>query len=199
MHGASPAILNCMHKPSYYVINGITLYRLLIAPVLVYLIIAGDADVFKWLLPISFFTDLIDGYLARRYKVTSILGSRIDSVADDLTIVAAIVGVFVLKPAFVREQIVLIVIMLVLYLIQLISALIRYKKISSFHTYSAKVAAILQGVFLILIFLWPGLPAIFFYLAAISTLIDLAEEIVLVYLLPDWQTDVKGIYWLLKG
>ena len=188
-----------MHKTSYYIVNGITFYRLLAAPVLIYLITAGNIDLFKWLLPVSFFTDAIDGYLARRYKVTSIMGSRIDSVADDLTIVAAIIGIFLLKPAFVKEQSLLIVIMMVLYLTQLVAALVRYGRLSSFHTYAAKLAAVLQGIFLILFFLLPGLPILLFYMAAVATIADLAEEIVLIFLLPAWQSDVKGVFWVKKA
>src|SRR5579871_1769646 len=93
-----------MHKQSYYVVNGITVYRILAAPFLVWLIFTHKTDVFKWLLAISFFTDAIDGYLARRYKATSILGARLDSIADDLTIVAALTGIYVLKQDFVLQQ-----------------------------------------------------------------------------------------------
>lgn len=187
-----------MHKPGYYIINGITVYRLLAAPVLVFLVFSGNVDVFKWMLAFSFFTDLIDGFLARKYKVTSIFGSRLDSIADDLTILAAIVGLFVLKKAFIKEELILIGLMFFLFLIQNMLALLKYHKITSFHTYSAKLAAILQGLFLIFIFLLPEPVYILFYAAAAVTIIDLLEEIILVILLPKWQSDVKGLYWVLK-
>jgi CDP-diacylglycerol--glycerol-3-phosphate 3-phosphatidyltransferase len=58
-----------MARAPYYLINGITGYRMLAAPVLVWLIFTGNLDLFKWMLAISFFTDLIDGYLARRFHV----------------------------------------------------------------------------------------------------------------------------------
>src|SRR5437763_15519144 len=92
-----------VHKKSYYIVNSITVYRIIAAPVLIYLVFKGRTDLFKWLLAFSFFTDLVDGYLARKFKATSILGVKLDSIADDLTIVAAIVGLFVLKLDFVKE------------------------------------------------------------------------------------------------
>ena len=187
-----------MHKNSYYIINGITVYRIVAAPFLIFLIFTGKVDLFKWLLAVSFFTDLIDGYLARRYKVISVLGSRLDSVADDLTIVAAIVGLFVLKPEFIREEMLVIIGLFALYAFQNISSLIKYHKTSSFHTYFAKGAAILQGLFLILIFLLPAPGYILFYSAAIATAVDLIEEIILVFVLPKWETDVKGLFWVMK-
>ena len=114
-----------MIKTSYYLVNGITLYRLIAAPILVVLIFTGNIGIFKWLLPLSFFTDMIDGYLARKYKVTSIMGTKLDSVADDLTVLAAIVGLFILEPQFIREEIIWIVILLALFLLQTILALVK--------------------------------------------------------------------------
>jgi CDP-diacylglycerol--glycerol-3-phosphate 3-phosphatidyltransferase len=63
-----------MHRRSYYMVNAITLYRLIAAPFLLLLIINHNLEVFRWLLGLSFFTDAIDGYLARKYKVTSAFG-----------------------------------------------------------------------------------------------------------------------------
>jgi CDP-diacylglycerol--glycerol-3-phosphate 3-phosphatidyltransferase len=187
-----------MHKRSYYVINGITIYRVAAAALLLFFIIIHKPDVFKWLLAVSFFTDAIDGYLARKYKVTSTFGSKIDSLGDDLTILMALIGVAVMKTSFLREQSVLIVVMLVLYLLQNVMAFIRYRKITSFHTYLAKAAAVLQGSFLILIFFLPKPPLFLFYAAAVVTILDLIEETILVALLPKWETNVKGIYWVLR-
>jgi CDP-diacylglycerol--glycerol-3-phosphate 3-phosphatidyltransferase len=187
-----------MNKSSYYIVNGITFYRLLMAPVLVLLIFTHQFHVFKWLLAVSFFTDLIDGWLARRFKVTSILGARLDSVADDLTIVAGIVGVVVLKPAFLKQQLEFVIILLALFLIQVVLALFRYGKVSSFHTYSAKLAALMQGSFLILLFFLPQPLEIVFYITFGITVIDLVEEIILVIILPEWKANVKGLYWVMK-
>lgn len=187
-----------MAKLAYKLINGITLYRLVTAPVLVYLLLNQQFFLFQWLLPLSFFTDAIDGFFARRYKVASNRGAKLDSVADDLTILAAIAGIIVYRPGFLKEQWLCVTLMLVLAIVQTVLALLRYGKISSFHTYAAKTAAVLQGVFLILFFLL-GKPVYpLFYTAAGVTMLDLLEEIFLVLLLPRWETNVKGLYWVLK-
>jgi len=187
-----------MVRRSYYIINGITVYRLLAAPLMVIFIFNRNLDLFKWLLPLSFFTDLVDGYLARKFKVTSILGTKLDSIADDLTIVAAVIGIFVFKPGFIRENILVISIMLVLYVLQIVLSLVRYHKLSGFHTYTAKTAAILQGTFLILVFILSEPIYWLFYLAAFVTTLDLIEETILVLLLPEWEANVKGIYWVMQ-
>src|ERR1041385_290259 len=183
---------------AYYIINGITVYRLIASPVLMVLIFTGKEELFKWLLALSFFTDFIDGFLAREFKVASVFGSRLDSVADDLTIVAAITGLFVLKFDFVKTQWGIIIPLLALYLFQTALALYRYKKISSFHTYAAKCAAILQGFFLVLIFFLPQPLYLLFYGMSAVTALELIEEIILVLHLPRWQANVKGLYWVMK-
>jgi len=187
-----------VNKRAYHIVNGITFYRLLAVPLLLFLIFTGRAEVFKWFLAVSFFTDAIDGFLARRLKVTSEFGSKLDSVADDLTFVAAIVGVFVLKPHFLQQHLIIVIGLAVLFVIETVFALVKYGRLSSFHTWSAKGAAILQDVFLLLLFFLPQPPYILFYIACIVTAIDLVEEIILIYLLPKWQADVKSLFRVLK-
>jgi len=165
-------------------------------PFLVYLALTHQFDIFKWLLTVSFFTDAIDGYFARKYKIESALGARIDSIADDLTIAAAIVGMYLLYRAFLLKEIVPIIILLVLYFLQNTVAFIKYGRMTSFHTYIAKIAAVLQGLFVMAFFFLPHPIYWLFYLAFVVTAIDLVEETILVFLIPRFKTDVKGLYWL---
>ena len=186
-------------KQAWYIINGITLYRIIAAPILLVLLFTKQYEIFKWLLAVSFFTDLIDGYLARKFKVTSILGTKLDSIGDDLTVLVGLIALFVLKLEFIKEHVIIFIILLVLFLVQITFALIRYGKMTNFHTYLAKTAALLQGVFLILVFFSDEPILILFYAATIVTMMELIEETILVSLLPQWQANVKGIYWVLKN
>lgn len=187
-----------MNKRNQYIVNAITLYRIVAAPILLILIFAKQLDLFKWLLALSFFTDFIDGYLARKYRVVSILGSRLDSIGDDLTVLTAVIGLYVFKTEFTNKEFVILIMLFSLFVFQTLFALIRYRKISSFHTYLAKLAAILQGAFFISIFLLPEPLYFLFYTAAVVTGIELIEEIILVALLPRWEANVKGLFWVLK-
>lgn len=188
-----------MHRKSYYIINAITVYRLLSAFLLLYLIYRDRPDIFKWMIAISFFTDSIDGFLARKYHVVSVMGARIDSIADDMTVLMGIIGLFVWKPAFIQQEILLICFLLILFILQVSLAFLRYGKFSSFHTYFAKTAALFQGLFLIFAFFLTGMPYLLFYMAAVITALDLIEEIILVFVIPEWRANVKGLYWVLKN
>lgn len=187
-----------MQRTSYYLINAITLYRLISAPLLVLLLIFPRQDIFKWLIAFSFFTDSIDGWLARKYKVESPTGAKLDSIADDLTILVALAGLYVFKTEFIQEQLAIILVLLALLVLQTSYALFKYRKTSSFHTYMAKMAAILQGSFMILAFFMTEPLSLLFYIAAFVTGIELIEEIIITYYLPVWETNVKGLYWVIK-
>lgn len=185
-------------KPIFLLVNGITTYRIVAAPVLLLLIIFHRFDIFKWLLALSFFTDAIDGYLARRYNAISVLGARLDSIADDLTIAMAIVGIVWLNFNFILAQWVWIALLILLFLIQVGLAFKRYGKMTAFHTYIAKVAAVVQAAFIISFFFTPAPLLWLFYICALLTALDLIEEIILITLLPGYRLNVKGIYWVLK-
>lgn len=187
-----------MKKSSYYIINSITLYRLIAAPFLIFFVFAGETGLFRWLLAFSFFTDAIDGYLARRYNTVSIMGAKLDSWGDDLTVLAGTIGLIVLKNSFFPEEYIWLLLLFALFLVQFGLALYRYGKATSFHTKLAKLAAVLQGSFLILCFFFPEPPRLLFYITVAVTALELLEEIILIFLLPKWKADVKGIYWIMR-
>jgi phosphatidylglycerophosphate synthase len=176
----------------------ITLYRIVTFPILILLILTDQFGIFKWFLLASFFTDAIDGYLARKYNATSILGAKLDSIGDDLTILAGAIGLVVTQFDFIKRELTLILILFGLFVIQLTASLMRYKKISSFHTYLAKGAAIITAFFLLSVFFFDKIIYPLFYASYIITSIELLEEIVIVFVLPKWTTNVKGLYWILR-
>ena len=187
-----------MKTRHYYIVNGITLWRILMAPLVLFLAFSQQMELFKWLLAMSFLTDAVDGYLARRYGVTSKRGAILDSIGDDLTVGAAIAGMIAFKMDFIRQELPLLLIMAVLYVAQLCIALVRYHKMTGFHTWLAKAAAVMQAIFLLLLFFLPKPVYIMFYVMTSITILDLMEEIAMVLLLPQWEADVKGLYWVIK-
>jgi phosphatidylglycerophosphate synthase len=184
--------------PAVTIVNLITLYRIVTFPVLLVLLFAGNIALFKWLLLASFFTDAIDGVLARTYKATSVLGSKLDSIGDDLTVLAATAGLFLTRFDFIKEQAVVFVFLFLLFLIQVSMSFYRYKKISTFHTYLAKTAAVVSAIFLLSVFFLGRIYYPLFYAAAVITGLELIEEIILVFRLREYRSNVKGLYWVMR-
>jgi CDP-diacylglycerol--glycerol-3-phosphate 3-phosphatidyltransferase len=179
-------------------VNAISFFRVLAFPVLIVLMIVGNLQAFKWLILASFLTDAIDGFLARKFKVISILGSRLDSLGDDLAVFASFLGVIVFRRDFLVDQWPLIALMWFLFFVQLGFAFARYQKPTSFHTYGAKLATVFQGLFLCSLFFMQGTLYSLFYATAVVTCLELIEETIMVGVLPSWRSDVRGLYWALK-
>ncbi|MCK6459857.1 MAG: CDP-alcohol phosphatidyltransferase family protein [Planctomycetes bacterium] len=72
--------------------NAITLARLLLVPVFGWAIVAGKAALAPSLLVALALSDWLDGFLARRYRVESRLGTLLDPVADKLAQLTGLVA-----------------------------------------------------------------------------------------------------------
>jgi CDP-diacylglycerol--glycerol-3-phosphate 3-phosphatidyltransferase len=150
--------------------------------------------IFAGLLAVSYATDAIDGYLARQLKITSPRGSQLDSFGDLITIIIGLLGLFFFETEFIKTNYILIFIAFIPYIIQMIIAYAKYGKATAFHTYLAKLSAVIQSAFILWsLFFSPqyGL----FYIMIIIGLLETFEEITLIFMYDNWASDVKGIYW----
>src|SRR5881275_3623298 len=77
--------------------NALTLFRLVLIPIFVALVLASDQG-HSWpaaiVLGVAGVTDQVDGYLARRWRVESQFGKVADPLADRLMIDAAVILLF---------------------------------------------------------------------------------------------------------
>jgi cardiolipin synthase len=72
--------------------NLLSMLRLALVPPFLLLIVVGDYVAALIVLVVASFTDLLDGYLARRLRQVTRLGQLLDPAADRLYIFAALVG-----------------------------------------------------------------------------------------------------------
>jgi CDP-diacylglycerol--glycerol-3-phosphate 3-phosphatidyltransferase len=182
---------------NYNIADWFSFYRIAAAPFLLLLLLLGERDVFTSLLLVSYCTDMIDGFLARRLKITSARGSQLDSFGDQLTFFVAIIGLLFFEFEFMKEHSFFIILVFVPYIFQMIIAFIKYRKATSFHTYLAKLSAIVQAIF-ILWLLFFGPIYWLFYVMIVLGLLETIEEIALIFMYDNWVAGVKGIYWALR-
>ncbi len=140
---------------------------------------------------------MIDGFLARKLKITSPRGSQLDSLGDQITLGVAFLGLIVFENDFILHNYRIILIPFFLYFIQMLLAFLKFGKATAFHTYLAKLSALTQGVF-ILWLLFFGPVNWLFYLMIFLGIIETLEEIILIFLYPKWVAGVKGVYWALN-
>ncbi|MGB5323730.1 CDP-alcohol phosphatidyltransferase family protein [Lutimonas sp.] len=179
---------------NYNIADWFSFYRIFAAPFLVLIIWSGQRELFTWLLLLSYSTDMIDGFLARKLKITSPRGSQLDSMGDQITLVVGFIGLLRFEFEFISEQYQWILIPFVLYCIQMIIAFKKYRKATAFHTYLAKLSAVIQAVF-ILWLLFFGPVYWLFYTMIIIGIVETIEEILLIFLYPQWVAGVKGYIW----
>jgi len=125
--------------------NCLSASRLGLVPVLLYLAYYGYGDAFLILLAGSLLTDGLDGYLARRWNQTSELGARLDSWGDLFTYSAMLLGLFLLWPNVFQQQKWFFVLGFFTYLVPTLTCLLKFHELPRYHTWSAKVAAILMA------------------------------------------------------
>ncbi|KAG2221903.1 hypothetical protein INT45_013239 [Circinella minor] len=70
------------HENIYTIPNFLTFARLVSAPFIGYLIMKHDYEFALGIFALAGFTDLLDGYIARKYNLKTVVGSIIDPAAD---------------------------------------------------------------------------------------------------------------------
>lgn len=182
---------------NFNIADWFSFYRIFAAPFLLALIWLDHQAIFTWLLLISYSTDAVDGYLARKLKITSRRGSQLDSMGDQITLAVGIVGLYYFETDFIKNNLLLIVMAFIPYFFQMFLAYFKYGKATAFHTYLAKLSAVLQGLFILWsLFFNPEYSL--FYIMIVISLLETFEEISLIFMYDEWASDVKGIYWALK-
>ncbi|HKK12864.1 MAG TPA: CDP-alcohol phosphatidyltransferase family protein [Flavobacteriaceae bacterium] len=182
---------------NFNIADWFSFYRIVAAPFLLVLIWLDHRSIFTWLLLVSYSTDAIDGYLARKLKITSPRGSQLDSFGDQITLIIGLIGLFYFETNFIKINIVLILVAFVPYIVQMLLAYKKYGKATAFHTYLAKLSAVLQSVFILWSLFFTPNYSLFYIMIGIG-LLETFEEITLIFMYDNWASDVKGIYWALR-
>ena len=179
---------------NYNIADWFSFYRIFAAPFLLLIIWFGNRELFSWLLLLSYSTDMIDGYLARKLKITSPRGSQLDSFGDQLTLFVGFIGLLFFENDFISANYQWILIPFVLYFFQMLIAFRKYGKATAFHTYLAKLSAVVQALFILWLLFFGPLYWLFYSMIVIG-IIETIEEILLIYLYPNWVAGVKGYFW----
>lgn len=172
-------------------------WRLLSFPLLLFFIFSAKRDAFTVLLSVNLITDVLDGFLARRFKWQTEFGAKLDSAADITTYIAAFTGLCFFESGFVTARAWPFIVMGSLWISAYLVSLLRFKHTPHLHLYSAKTAGYLQGIFMFTFFIW-GNAEWYFWLMWTVSILAFAEELVVVSLIPQMRSNVKGIYWMIR-
>ncbi|MNM72091.1 CDP-diacylglycerol--glycerol-3-phosphate 3-phosphatidyltransferase [compost metagenome] len=170
--------------------NAISIVRILLSVLLLF--IEPFSHTFWIVYFVCGFSDMIDGYIARKLDLTSKLGEKLDSIAD--TALVVVVAVVLIPELSIPTGICIWIIMIAV--IRVVSLLVGYYKFYeyvSLHTYANKVTGLL-------LFLAPFfIDKINIYVLGgiICTIASLSaiEELVIQITSKELSRNVKGVLW----
>jgi CDP-diacylglycerol--glycerol-3-phosphate 3-phosphatidyltransferase len=178
--------------------NILSLYRLVTFPLVLTLAFLKVQDWYATLICINFVTDILDGLIARIFKIQTDIGAKLDSLADDGTYILALTGVYIFKWNDFQPHLVTFFTLLGLYVLSNVVSLAKFRHISSLHLYSGKVLGYITGFSFFALFAF-GFQTWLYYLMVAWGIFSLSENIILLLMLPEPRPDTKGLFWFLKS
>jgi cardiolipin synthase (CMP-forming) len=172
--------------------NLLTGFRLIAAPVMIYLAVLGEQTAFLWLLSLSFASDAADGFVARMSGGPTPFGAKFDTIADAVAYTAIGLSVLLLWPELVRQELVLVVVLVASLVLPAAVGFWKYGQLTSYHTLLVKLAvgAVAIGLMLLLcdVAAWP------FRVATVLAALSAIEAVGITLLLREPQSDISGIF-----
>ncbi|MDP4222809.1 MAG: CDP-alcohol phosphatidyltransferase family protein [Bacteroidota bacterium] len=187
-----------MKKAEIFTIpNFLSFYRLLVFPLILYFAFSEKESLFAIFLTINLLTDALDGFIARRFKMETELGAKLDSFADNLTYILVFIGIYIFKlDDFMPHKISLLIFICAL-VSTVIFSLLKFHQFPSLHLYSTKIGGYIQGAFFICLFTI-GFIRPFYYFVIAWGIMGAIESITIQIILREMRSNVKGLYWLIK-
>jgi CDP-diacylglycerol--glycerol-3-phosphate 3-phosphatidyltransferase len=176
--------------------NALTLSRLLSTPALLALAFTGHGTAFVALYGYALVTDILDGKLARWLNQQSEFGAKLDSWADFALYMTVPLDAWWLRPDFVRAEAATFTAIVLAYTVPVLIGLARYRRITSYHTRGAVLAAYAVGASSFAMF--AGAPAWPMRFAAAFLVLAELEEIAITALLPEWTANVPTLAHALR-
>jgi cardiolipin synthase len=157
--------------------NLITVSRLILLPILWACAFLGHADCVGIGLLIAGVTDTLDGVIARRMKLTSDLGSKLDTVADQLVLLSCAGWIYLLLPEIFTENKVLSLIALAAYLLTVLVGLVKFRRAANLHLYLSRAASLALYIFIVHAFIAGRYSRMLFMIAWAGLIISSVETL----------------------
>jgi len=174
--------------------NILSISRFFISFLLVIDAVDGHASrYFVLLFILAALTDFLDGFIARKFNIMSIKGAILDGYADIVLYCSVLACTWFLFPHVIKKYLFWIAGLLVMQFFSWGFSYYRFSRITSYHTYSAKIwgASLFVSITFLFVFSRDFLLIPTFIIASISIM----EDILITSLLPYWKSDIKHFMW----
>lgn len=171
------------------------LIRVFTFPVVLFFIFRDNRMTSAILFLLLFSTDALDGFFAKILNQETDRRQKLDTNGDILFLFTGLAGFYIFENEFFEKHLPWIVTVLSMYALQFVISMIKFGKRSYFHTYSAKLAAFFQVLFLTYMLFFTPVEWLF-YAATIISCIDAVEDIIIVLKVDKLKMNIKGFWWL---
>lgn len=145
---------------------------------------------------VAFLSDIFDGIIARRLGVSTVQLRQADSWADISLYLCVAVSAWLLYPGVIISFGIPLLVGIAFQLTLFAVSLVKFGKLPSFHTYTAKIWGISLFVAVIGLFGYGWKAGLW---AAIALcIVNSIEEIIMTLILPQWTHDVLSLFHALK-
>jgi CDP-diacylglycerol--glycerol-3-phosphate 3-phosphatidyltransferase len=177
--------------------NAISFYRVITFPLILVLALLGKEQWFVILLSINLVSDILDGFIARTFKLTTRFGAALDNLGDMGTYILALYGVFAFRWEAIQPHAWLLYLILAIFVLSYLVAFVRFGKIPGLHLYGAVIAGYIQGAFFFVLFVW-DFYLWFYYLALGWGVLAYIDKILVLLTTDNIRSGLKGFYWVMK-
>ncbi|NMH27554.1 CDP-alcohol phosphatidyltransferase family protein [Flavobacterium silvaticum] len=177
--------------------NALSFYRLLMVPVIIWTLVSHNRSLFITLICINLITDILDGFIARTFNMSTEIGARLDSLADIGTFLLSISGFWIFERDFVIENRIAFLLVFGFYLVPQFISLVRFHRPTSFHLYTSKALGYIQGIFIFTFFVFGYWNVYFYFMVVASCLADF-EVLLVVLSVSKLRSNAKTIFHVLK-
>lgn len=177
--------------------NWVTAARIVGSPGLIMLAMAGKPFWLASFAALLVFTEWLDGFLARRLHATSMIGARLDTIADAIFYSSLLAAVVILNPVVIYRETSWIAVAVASYLLSWLASGIKFRRLPSYHTWAAKGVWGVVGLGILFLLSdatpWP------FRLAMACVAVTNLEAICITIVLPECKVDVPTLSYALRS
>ena len=176
--------------------NLLSILRLIFIPVLFFSAWTDRPVLFQVLLAFVLLMALADGILARRLGQVTDLGAELDSWGVFAVFITVPLCAWILWPEMVYREATYIIAVVVFHVVPASLGLLKYGRLTSYHTWGSKAAAVLLSISVFLLLL--GGPAWPFRIVVGLMVIAGIEEIFMTSILRTWQTNIPSLWHAMR-
>lgn len=169
------------------------IFRVLLGPYLLFE--AGDGQVSQWFLwafAAGVISDVLDGEILRRFKLSNAKLRSLDSTTDAVFYMSVLVSMWLVHPDLIGLYVMPLTILLLTQTTSWVFCLLKFGKTTSYHSYFAKFWGL--SLFFGTISFFLTLPNVSLFLFAIFTgIISNIEDMIITAIVPYWKCDILTI------